>query len=132
MKEERPTIIIAEDDDTLREMYIMALNFAGFYVLPARDGASVMEWLEKKHLEVKLILLDVVMPIMDGFETLAKIKKDERFKKISVLISTNLDNSEDRQHSFAMGAKDYYVKSQHTPAELVAKINAVLAEEKQV
>ena len=128
----KPLILIAEDEDDLREMYTMALTHAGFEVLQAINGHEVLEWLEKKYMEVNLILLDIVMPGMDGFETLERIKKDERFKKILVLVSTNLDNDEDRQQALGMGAKDYFVKSQHTPSELVSKINAVFAEEERI
>jgi len=128
----KPLILIAEDEDDLREMYTMALTHAGFEVLQAINGHEVLEWLEKKYMEVNLILLDIVMPGMDGFEALEKIKKDERFKKILVLVSTNLDNDEDRQQALGMGAKDYFVKSQHTPSELVSKINAVFAEEERI
>ena len=132
MEPVKPIILIAEDEDDLREMYTMALTHAGFEVLQAINGHEVLEWLEKKYMEVNLILLDIVMPGMDGFEALEKIKKDERFKKILVLVSTNLDNDEDRQQALGMGAKDYFVKSQHTPSELVSKINAVFAEEERI
>ena len=132
MEPVKPIILIAEDEDDLREMYTMALTHAGFEVLQAINGHEVLEWLEKKCMEVNLILLDIVMPGMDGFETLERIKKDERFKKILVLVSTNLDNDEDRQQALGMGAKDYFVKSQHTPSELVSKINAVFAEEERI
>jgi len=132
MEPVKPIILIAEDEDDLREMYTMALTHAGFEVLQAINGHEVLEWLEKKYMEVNLILLDIVMPGMDGFETLERIKKDERFKKILVLVSTNLDNDEDRQQALGMGAKDYFVKSQHTPSELVSKINAVFAEEERI
>ncbi len=132
MEQVKPVILIAEDEDDLREMYTMALSGASFEVLQAVNGKEVLEWLEKKYMEVNLILLDIVMPGMDGFETLERIKKDERFKKILVLVSTNLDNDEDRQQALGMGARDYFVKSQHTPSELVAKINTILAEEERI
>lgn len=132
MEQEKPIILIAEDEDDLREMYTMALTTSGFEVLQAINGKEALEWLEKKYMEINFILLDIVMPGMDGFETLERIKKDERFKKILVLVSTNLDNDEDRQQALGMGARDYFVKSQHTPSELVAKIRSVMAEEERV
>lgn len=121
-------VLIAEDEEDLREMYSLALSSKGFEVLPAINGAQALEWLEKKHAQIDLILLDIVMPGMDGFEALEKIKSDERYNKIPVLVSTNLDNDEDRAQALGAGAKDYFVKSQHTPSELVAKVVAVLEE----
>lgn len=132
MEEIKPTILIAEDEDDLREMYTMALTSSGFEVLQAINGKEALEWLEKSYTQIDFILLDIVMPGMDGFEALEKIKKDERFKKILVLVSTNLDNDEDRQQALGMGARDYFVKSQHTPSELVAKIKSVMAEEERL
>jgi len=130
MDQRPPVILIAEDEFNLREMYVTALTLAGFEVLPAKNGEEALDWLEKRYSEINLILLDVVMPVMDGFETLENIKKDARFKEIAVLISTNLDNNEDRQQSIEMGARGYYIKSLLTPAELIAEINAILAEKK--
>jgi DNA-binding response OmpR family regulator len=59
---------------------------------------------------------------------LGKIKKEQRFNKIPVLVSTNLDNDEDRAQALGGGAKEYFVKSQHTPSELVDKVSTVLAQ----
>ena len=132
MEQRKPTILIAEDEDDLREMYTMALTRAGFEVLQAINGQEALDWLEQRYTTIDLILLDIVMPGMDGFEALGKIKKDERYKSILVLVSTNLDNDEDRSQALSMGAKDYFVKSQHTPSELVIKINDVIAEQKRV
>ena len=126
--ENKKTVLLAEDEDDLREMYAMALRGKGFNVLEAVNGIEALAWLEKQYTQIDFILLDIVMPGMDGFETLKNIKKEERFNKIPVLISTNLDNDEDRAQALGGGARDYFVKSQHTPSELVAKVNAVLEE----
>jgi DNA-binding response OmpR family regulator len=126
MIEEKFTILIAEDEEDLREMYTIALKKSGFEVLSAENGAKALEWLEKSFAEIDLVLLDIVMPEMDGFEALEKIKQDERFLKIPILVSTNLDNDEDKKQAMDMGAVDYFVKSQHTPAELVAEVETFL------
>lgn len=128
MPEEKVTILIAEDEEDLREMYTMALFAKGYEVLEAANGIEALDWLEKRPESIALILLDVVMPGMDGFETLEKIRKDERFRKIPVLVSTNLDNEDDKKQAMSLGAKDYFVKSQHTPAELVGEVQMVLSE----
>lgn len=127
MSQDKKTILIAEDEVDLREMYTMALERADFEVLSAVNGVEALEWLDRRYTDIDLILLDIVMPGMDGFEALEKIKKDERFRKIPVLVSTNLDNDDDKQQSLGLGAKEYFVKSQHTPSELIAKIVSILA-----
>lgn len=119
-----PTILIAEDEEDLRELYTMTLSSKGYTVLAAENGKQALEWLEKKHKIINLIILDVVMPEMDGFETLAKIKKDDRFRPIPVIISTNLDNDEDKEETVKLGANEYFVKSQHTPAELAERVKS--------
>lgn len=131
-EEIKKTILIAEDEDDLREMYTIALKNRGFEVLGAINGIEALDWLEKKSAEIDLILLDIVMPGMDGFEALDKIKKDERFRKIPVIVSTNLDNDEDKAQAMDFGAKDYFVKSQHTPSELIVEVDTILAYNSQL
>jgi len=128
MSNDKKTILLAEDEEDLREMYTMALSNKGYEVLQAENGKKAMEWLEKKYTQIDAVLLDIIMPIMDGFETLEKIKKDERFKKIPVIVFTNLDNGEDKQQMLKMGADDYFVKSKYTPSELVEKISLAFLE----
>ncbi|MDD5463794.1 MAG: response regulator [Candidatus Moranbacteria bacterium] len=126
MTSEIKTVLIVEDEEDLREIYSRALMASGYEILQANNGNEALEWLERKSEKIDLILLDIVMPGMDGFEALEKIKKDERYEKIPVLVSTNLDNDDDRRQALGMGAKEYFVKSKHTPSELVAKVKAVI------
>jgi len=131
MNKDKKVVLIAEDEDDLREMYTMALTNKGFEVLQAINGIEALKFLEEQYTKIDLILLDVVMPGMDGFETLGKIKKNENYSKIPVLISTNLDNDEDRAQALGGGAREYFVKSQHTPSELVDKVIDVMGIEKK-
>lgn len=132
MEKEAKKILIAEDEDDLREMYTMALQGKGFEVLQAENGIQALEWLETKYAEIDLILLDIVMPGMDGFEALGKIKKEERFRKIPVIVSTNLDNDDDKTQAMDLGARDYFVKSKHTPSELVTEVETILTYKEQM
>lgn len=122
MENKKRTVLIAEDEEDLREMYTQALSGQGFEVLQAINGNEAIEWLERRGKEIDMVLLDIVMPALDGLETLEKIKKNESLKNIPIIVFTNLNNEEDKQQAFALGANGYFVKSQHTPAELVAKI----------
>lgn len=120
------TILIAEDEDDLREMYGMALTGAGFTVIEAKNGREALELLDREHENVDLVLLDIVMPEIDGLEALAQIRKTEAYQNIPVIISTNLDNDEDKSYALSLGAKEYFVKSQHTPKDLVQLVQTKL------
>lgn len=126
MTDEKKTILLAEDEEDLREMYSLGISNEGYEVLKAANGKEALEWLEKKYAEIKAVFLDIIMPEMDGFEALEIIKKDARFEKIPVFIFSNLDNEEDKQQAMALGADEYFVKAQHTPSELAQKIDLLL------
>ena len=128
MENKKRKVLIAEDEEDLREMYTQALSGQGFEVLQAINGNEAIEWLERRGKEIDMVLLDIVMPALDGLETLEKIKKNESLKNIPIIVFTNLNNEEDKQQAFALGANGYFVKSQHTPAELVAKIKQFFSE----
>jgi CheY-like chemotaxis protein len=129
MEQGKKTILIVEDEEDLREVYTMAMTNRGYNVVQAFNGLKALELLEKRYAEIDLILLDIVMPMMDGFEVLNKIKNDDRFEKIKVVMCTNLDNDGDRKQASEMGVIEYFVKSQHTPAELVGEINLIFSKE---
>lgn len=123
MKDGKKVILIVEDEPDLLEMYTIALLNKGYEVLSADNGVEAMGWIEEGHSNIDVILLDIIMPKMDGFETLKKIKADERFKNIKVAFLTNLDGEGDKKQAFEMGVDFYFIKAQHTPAELVEKID---------
>lgn len=130
MEDNKLVVLIAEDEDDIRDMYRTVLANKGYQVYQAKNGKEAVEWLEKKNTVIDLILLDIVMPVMDGFETLEKIKKEDGFKKIPVIVSTNLDNAEDRREALGMGADEYFVKSHHKPSELIEIIHKIVGEKK--
>ncbi|HMN19177.1 MAG TPA: response regulator [Candidatus Moranbacteria bacterium] len=121
-----PTILIAEDEEDLREMYTRALEARGFEVLGAENGKEVIDILDRSAATVDLLLLDIVMPQMDGFEVLEKISKRTDIGHIPIIVSTNLDNEDDRREALSLGAADYFVKSRHTPMELADEVRRVL------
>ena len=126
MTDKHKTILIAEDEEDLRDMYTMSLKSKGFEVLQAVNGIEAMEWLERDYARIDMILLDVVMPGMDGFETLKRIKENEKFSRIPVIIITNLDNDEDMKQASENGVDAYFVKSKHIPADLAEEIRKIL------
>lgn len=122
-KFEKLTVLIAEDEIDLREMYVKALISKGFNVLEARNGKEVIDFLANRN-DIKILLLDVVMPDMDGFEVLEKLNKEKMIGKFPIIVSTNLDNFEDKENALRLGADEYFVKSKHTPMELVEIVQA--------
>ena len=119
------TILIAEDEPDLMEMYSQALSQRGFIVIPAINGKEALDILKVEYSHIDLILLDIVMPGMDGMEFLKAIHGKKEYEKIAILVSTNLDNDADRKEALRLGAHNYFIKSNHTPAELVKMIQDV-------
>jgi DNA-binding response OmpR family regulator len=125
-KNKKNIILTVDDDADLLELNVIALTAKGFEVLQAKDGKEAMEWLERKGDQIALVLLDVVMPVMDGFEVLEAMKKNEKFCKIPVVVSSNLDNSTDRETALSLGAKDFFEKVKVTPGKIAEKVKAIV------
>jgi len=117
-------ILIVEDDQTLVRMYQTKLTLEGFEVEVSFDGKVGLEKL--KDFSPDLILLDLAMPKMDGFEFLEHLSKEEKWKKIPVLILTNLGQEPDVEKAKALGAKDYLIKVDLTPKQVVDKVKQYL------
>ena len=119
------TILLVEDDNFLRDLISQKLKRESFNVIEAIDGEDGV----KKTGEHKphLILLDLILPGMDGFEVLRDIHGNENFKKIPVIILSNLGQKDDIEKGMRFGAIDYLVKAHNTPGEIVDKVKEVLA-----
>jgi len=125
---ENKIILIVEDDLFILNMYVTKLKSAGFTVESAEDGTSAIQMAKKNRPDI--ILLDVIMPIMDGFETLSQIKKEEKLKDIPIILLTNLSQKPNIEKGLKMGAVDYIIKAHFTPSEVVDKIKKVLNDDK--
>jgi len=117
-------ILIIEDDKFLRELIFRKLINEGYDVKEAVDGEDGLKIAEKEKPD--LILLDLILPEMDGFEVLAKIKEKPALSQIPVIILSNLGQREDIEKGLSMGAVDYLIKAHFTPAEIVEKIRNVI------
>lgn len=117
-------ILVVEDEEFYRKMYQLKFNKSGFEVKSAGDGAEGLKI--AKDFKPEIILLDIVMPVMDGFATLETIKGDPQLKNVPVVMMTNLSSDADRNKAMTSGAVDYWVKADLTPAETVEKINSLL------
>ena len=118
-------ILIVEDDPLMQRMYQKAFSFDKYEVVVAGDG---VEGLDKVRSEKPtVILLDVMMPKMNGLETLSKIKADPEIKSIPVIMLTNLAGSADAEKALGLGAVKYIVKSEQEPKEVVKMVKEIIS-----
>jgi len=124
----KPKILIIDDDFFLLDMYILKFQEAGFDIETAKNGAEALEKLKSKNLNPDVILLDILMPSMDGFEFL-KIVKDKNIAPNSkIIVLSNVGQKEEIDKSLNLGAKDYIIKAHHTPSEVMEKIRKIMTE----
>ena len=117
-------ILLIEDDVTLIDMYKMKFSEEGFEIFLESRGVTGLESAKKNSPD--LILLDIILPEMDGFAILEELKKDSKTKKIPVILLSNLGQDSDKEKGMKLGAIDYCVKADFTPNELVDKIRGLL------
>jgi DNA-binding response OmpR family regulator len=124
MAKEKIKVLIVEDEEMLVNMYISKFEKEGFDPIKALNGKQGLELAEKEKPEI--ILLDVIMPEMDGFMVLKELKSNSKTKSIPVIMLTNLGQDEDIKKGNELGAKDYLVKANLTPAQVVEKVKEIL------
>lgn len=120
MPDKKYKIALIEDEPFLASMYSTKLEIEGFEVLKASNGEEGLKIVREG--KPNLILLDIVMPKMDGFEVLKELRADPEMAKLPVILLTNLGQRSDIEKGLAMGATDYIIKANYTPAQVVAKI----------
>mgnify|MGYP001195933406 FL=1 len=113
-------VLIIEDDKFLRELLGKKLTSAGYEVVLAVDGEEGLEKLKKEKPDV--VLLDLMLPGINGFEVLENRQKDPEINNIPVIILSNLGQKEDIEKGLRLGAKDFLVKAHFTPQEIVNKL----------
>ena len=128
-KENKTKILIVEDDNFLVEMYTTKFELEGFDVISAEDGKKGLEMVSREKPDI--ILLDILMPVMDGFAVLDALKKDKTTADIPVILLTNLGQKDDVKKGFEKGAVGYLIKAHFMPSEVVEKIKKILKEHKK-
>lgn len=121
-------ILIVEDDAFLAGIYAHKFEDEGFKVELAVDGEAGLKSAQSSSPD--LILLDVVMPKLDGFELLEKLKAGKKTRSIPVILLTNLGQKEHVDKGLELGAEDYLIKAHFMPAETVEKVKEVLKKSK--
>jgi len=121
-------VLLVEDDTFLVGMYVTKLQLEHFNTLVATEGEQGL-MLAKQHLP-DLILLDIVLPKMDGFLVLEELKRDPETRPIPVILLTNLGQKKDIERGIALGASDYLIKAHFMPSEVIEKIKKVIEQTK--
>jgi CheY-like chemotaxis protein len=124
--EQKNTIMIVEDDVFVMDIYKTKLSQEGYDVISASNGAEAVKKLNEVEKMPDLILLDIIMPYMDGFEVLKEIKENEKTKKIPIVLLTNLSQKDDIEKGLSLGANDYLIKSHFTPSEVLEKVKGLI------
>ncbi len=124
MTNHKNKVLLVEDDPTLLEMYELKFKEAGFDLILAADGESGLE-LAKKEMPA-VVLLDIMMPKMDGFAVLTQLRQDDATKGIVILMLSNLGQQTDIEKGKQLGAQDYVVKASMTPTQVVEKVKSYI------
>jgi DNA-binding response OmpR family regulator len=124
MSDMKTSVVIVEDEKMLADMYSTKFAMEGFEAQKANDGQAGFDLV--KQVKPQVVLLDIIMPKLDGFAVLKMIKSDPELQAIPVILLTNLGQDEDIKKGKELGAADYFVKANHTPAEVVQKVKQVL------
>ncbi|MFZ1627917.1 MAG: hybrid sensor histidine kinase/response regulator [Anaerolineae bacterium] len=121
---EAPLIVVADDSFTTRTLEKNILEAAGYRVRVAADGMEAWTLLQSEHAD--LLVSDINMPRMDGFELVTRLRQDERFKHLPAILITSLDSREDRERGIQAGADAYFIKSAFNEESLLAAIRRLL------
>ncbi len=117
-------ILLVEDEKMLSDMYVSKFTKEGMDIVTAADGEAGLEMAKKQSPDI--ILLDIIFPKMDGFAVLKELRNFPETKLTPVILLTNLGQEEDVKKGNELGASDYIIKSDHTPAQVVSKVQALL------
>ncbi|MBI2644380.1 MAG: response regulator [Candidatus Wildermuthbacteria bacterium] len=118
------SILVVEDDKFLRELIVQKLLKEGYEVSEAVDGEAGVKKVKEEN--PNLVLLDLILPGIDGFEVLRQVKSDVSTAKTPVIILSNLGQQEDVEKGIKLGAVDYLIKAHFTPGEIIEKIRTII------
>ena len=119
-----PTILVVDDSITTRSLERSILEAHGYHVEVAVDGVEALEKLREKPAD--LVITDILMPRMDGFQLLAQIKKDKQLARVPVIVVTSLDQRQEHERGIELGADAYIVKQKFDQGELLSVVRQIL------
>ena len=117
-------ILLVEDDPFLIDIYTTKLKGAGFTVKVVEEGEAVLPALKESMPDV--LVLDIVLPQIDGWEILRMIQKEKTLKKLKIVVLSNLGQKSEVEKGLKLGAMKYLIKAHYTPSEVVEEIKKVI------
>jgi two-component system phosphate regulon response regulator PhoB len=117
-------VLIIEDEDILAKVLAEKMEKSGFEVAIAEDGEKALDLI--KSFKPDIIMLDLMLPKLDGFEVLKQIKADDATKRIPIVAISNLSEDSNIEKALKLGVENYFVKSNHPINEIIEKVKAVL------
>jgi twitching motility two-component system response regulator PilH len=118
-------LLVVEDDPLMSRMYQKIFAFEGYEVESAGDGEEGLE--KARSVKPTIILMDIMMPKMNGLQALDKLKADPETKAIPVIMLTNLAGQQDAEAALSKGAIKYIIKSEYEPKQVVGMVKEILA-----
>lgn len=131
MEGEKKKILLVDDDSFLLDMYSFKFSQNNFDVFTALNGVLALEKL-KEGLNPDVLLIDVIMPELDGFQTLAKIKEEDLCKNTIKIILSNKNQQSDIDKGTELGVSGYIIKANSVPNDVVLKVVNILTEQKHL
>jgi len=123
-------VLVVDDDPTMLEMYVERIKSEGAIVLEAIDGEEAITQAKENH--PAIILLDIMMPKINGFDVLKELKSDNDTANIPVVILTALADDQKKHEGMALGAADFIVKSETLPLDVVEKLRKIIAPDSNI
>ena len=117
-------ILVVDDDPFILDMYVLKFKDQGFQIDTATDGQMALEKIQTEKFDI--VLLDVIMPKMDGFDVIKKIKEYKTPQAFKILFLTNFGQKEDVEKGMELGADGYIIRAHFTPSEVVTKVKELL------
>jgi len=116
-------ILLVEDDPFLVDIYVKKLQQVGFDIVNADNGARALKLLAESPFD--LVLLDIVMPDIDGWEILKEMRESEKGPGAKVIVFSNLGQKADVDKAFTLGANKYLIKANYTPSEVIEEVKKI-------
>ncbi len=123
-KKSETVVLVIEDEPALVDIYATKLESDGYHVLTAMDGVAGLD--AAVHDEPAAILLDIIIPLKNGFDVLRELKDNPKTRHIPVIILSNLGQDYEIKQGMALGASGFLVKANLTPAQVIMEVNKVL------
>jgi len=119
------TVFIVEDDSFLQGLEATKLKKEGYGILTAADGKEAIKVIEN-NAPIDLVLLDLMLPEVDGFEVLKRVRENSSIQKVPVIVFSNLSEEKDIKHAKELGVSEFMIKSNFNLDELAEKIKSLI------